>query len=463
MSTAYLATYFLSACLVGIILIRALKRSALGVLLTFVLIWFLIGACLYPMLYLSRVIGTQGEVADFIARHGVPGIGTALHVLLMAAGMACAYFLRPKSGIPEQVVNRFAETVIGAPDTRIWCASLFLGVASYLLYFRLVGVDVALMNAAAARSGDFEGFGEKDAYMFLKTVAAIGFVAQCFVAIALIKKNWLFVAAYFLLVATAYANSISRNLLLYSAIVPFLVYLRLRRDVGKKRRHGPLMYVIALALIPAALLILKYGKVMGHFIRSYFSGDYYSLLDEVGDVNALDIIMNNFGFQWASVQAGIDHFHRTGLPLVTQENALAALFGAIPSRVLSMFGADFLYYGNVKPTIACLNSEAFGYDKCTVPPLAVGYSAYLLPGAGGFLMGYLWLRIYVAIERQWLMLQKCDWQKLWIPCFLWSIAVNFFTFIPSAIAVAMAQLVWVILLSRLPGRSASLRGAASTG
>lgn len=452
--------YFTASCLIGAVLFRALKYSAFGVLLCGVLIWFLIGACIYPLFYFSGGIAPYGEVEEFISRNGAPGFAAALHVLLTALGMACGYFLRPRNGIPERTVNFLTASLVRAPSKRIWLASIILGIAAYLLYFRLVGVDVALMNAAAARSGDFEGFGEKDAYMFLKTVAAIGVVAQCFFAIALIEKNRLFIAAYFLLVATAYANSISRNLLLYTVIVPLLVYIRLKPDVRKKK-YGPTAYLVLIALIPVALLIMNYGKVMGHFIRSYFTGDYYSMVEEIGDVGIIETVLNNFGFQWASVQAGIDHFNQTGIPLITRENALAAFFGAIPSRVLSAVGLDFLYYGNVKPTLACINTEAFGYEKCIVPPLAIGYSAYLLPGAGGFLMGYVWLRIYVAIERQWMTLQKRDWRKLWIPYFWWGFVVNIFTFIPSTIAVGMTQLLWVVLLARLPRKFVWLRGGAA--
>ncbi|OWW18567.1 hypothetical protein [Noviherbaspirillum denitrificans] len=431
------------------VLVSAVRYSAFGVLLCGVLVWFLIGDCVYPLFYFFGSFEPYGEVADFISRHGAPGFAAALHILLTAAGMACGYFLRPRIGLPERVVDFASAALARASEKRIWLASILLGVAAYALYFKLVGVDVALTNAAAARGGDFEGFGEKDAYMFLKTVAAIGLVAQCFAAIALIEKNKLFIAAYIMLVATAYANSISRNLLLYTAIVPVLVYLRLKPDVSKKR-YGPMAYAILIALIPAAFLIMTYGKVMGHYISAYFTGDYYSVVDEIGEVGVIDTVLNNFGFQWVSVQAGIDHFNHTGIPLITRENALATLFGAIPSRVLGAFGLDFLYYGNVTPTLACINTEAFGYDKCTVPPLAVAYSAYLLPGAGGFLMGYLWLRSYVAVERQWISMQKQNWRKLWIPYFWWGFIVNLFTFIPSTIAVAMTQLLWLAVLALLP-------------
>lgn len=449
MNAIYLSMYFLSACLVCIVLARALKRSAFGVLLVTALIWFLIGACLYPIFDLLGIVARGTEVRDFISRNGEPGFATALHILLASVGMACGYAYRPRDGMSERAVRALTSKMIGGNDVFIWRASILLGLGCYLVYFKLVGFDLALINAAAARSGDFDGFGEKDAYLFIKTVAAIGFVATSFLPTALLgKKGWIFILLYGLLVVMAYSNSISRNLLLYGAIVPILVYMRLKWDVmNRSNKYSSLL--IALVLIPFALLVLNYGKVMGHYISAYLSGEYYSMASEVGEVDILDSILNNFGFQWVSVQAGIDHFQKTGLPFVTQEQFLAAFFGAVPSRVLSFFGADFLYYGTVTTKLACVNSAAFGYVECTVPPLAIGYSAYLLPGAGGFLIGFAWLRVYVAIERLWLSIQTNNWRKLWIPYFLWGSIVNFFTFIPSALALAVTQFLWLLIMSRL--------------
>ncbi|HZW12295.1 MAG TPA: hypothetical protein VFF81_03765 [Noviherbaspirillum sp.] len=449
MNAIYLGMYFLSVMLVCTVLVLAIKRSAFGVLLLMALIWFLIGSCIYPIFDLFGIVERGVEVQDFISRNGEPGLATALHVLLASIGMACGYMYRPRKGIGDSVVGAVTSKLIGANDSFVWRVSILLGIACYLVYFQLVGFDVALINAAAARGGDFEGFGEKDSYLFIKTVAAIGLVATSFLPMMLLaKKDRIFILLYGLLIVMAYSNSISRNLVLYGAIVPVLVYVRLKWDMTKRSaRYSAL--IVASVLIPFALLVLNYGKVMGHYISFYLSGDDYSMTSEVGDVSVIDSILNNFGFQWVSVQAGIDHFFRTGLPLVTQEQFLAAFFGAIPSRVLSFFGADFLYYGTVTTKLACINSGAFGYQECTVPPLAIGYAAYLLPGAGGFLVGFVWLRFYVAIERVWLSIQASDYRKLWIPYFLWAAVVNFFTFIPSALALTMTQLLWLIVMSRL--------------
>ncbi len=440
--------YLVATCLVCVVIGLSLRRSAFGILLAATLIWFLIGACLYPLFDLLRLVERGEEVSAFIALNGEPGLMTATHILLMATGMACGYLYRPHTGVSERAVRWIGVRLAAGDDLAIWRASVLLGIGAYILYFSLVGLDTALINAAAARGGDFEGFGEKDAYLFIKTVAAVGLVSICFVSLALLRKSWWFSLLYFVLLAMAYTNSISRNLLLYGGLVPLLVYVRLRGDL-RRRGGGKHTYVMALALIPLALLVLNYGKVMGHYISAYMSGDYYSLTEEVGEISQLDVLLNNFGFQWASVQAGIDHFLATARPFFPQEHFLAALFGAIPSRVLNALGLDALYYGKVSATLACVNSQAFGYVECTVPPLSVGYSAYLLPGAGGFLVGYVWLRIYVAIERLWLALQQHNWHKLWIPYFMWSLVVNFFTFIPSSLAVSMAQLLWLVLLSNL--------------
>jgi hypothetical protein len=435
---------------------QAIRRSAFGILLASSLIWPLIGTCLYPLFHMFDAVEPNGEVTDFISRNGAPGLAAALHIFLTATGMFCGYVYRSRTSLADRTTRWMTGRLIGANDATVWRCSILLGVVSYLVYFKLVGFDVALMNAAAARSGDYEGFGEKDAYVFIKSVAAIGFVAASFVPVALFDKNRVFIITYVLLVATAYANSISRNLLLYSAIVPVLVYLRLKLDIGKRKMHIT-TFLFGLVMVPFALLVLNYGKIMGHYIRAYFTGDHYSLVEEAGGTPILHVILENFGFQWASVQAGIDHFVRTGGPLVTSEHGLALLLGAIPSRVLNFFGLDFLYYGTVKPALACINSEAFGYIECNVPPLTIGYSAYLLPGVGGFLMGFIWLRLFVSIEKVWLTLQQANWRKLWIPFFFWGMVVDLFTFIPSTYAMAAVQFLWVIILARLKVKSVSQR------
>ncbi|WP_420476668.1 hypothetical protein [Noviherbaspirillum sp. ST9] len=454
MTALLVILYFASTCLVLFVLVRAVRASALGILLVATMIWFLIGTCIYPLAYYLEIVQADVEVADFIARNGEPGIAAALHVFLAALGIFSGYLLRRRDKPEGRLLKAVAGTMLNANDAVVWGCSIALGVVAYVTYFNLVGVDVALMNAAAARGGDLEGFGEKDAFVFLKTVAAVGFVATCFAPVALFRKNWVFLVLYCLLIATAYANSISRNLLLYSAIVPVLVHLRMKMDLRQKKA-SVFSYVLGLALIPFALWVLTYGKVMGQVIRAYFSGDYYSMVDEVGDVNVIEVILRNFGFQWVSVQAGIDHFNDTGFPFFSREHVLATFFGAVPSRVLTFLGLDFLYYGNVDPMLACVNSAAFGYAECTVPPLTIGYSAYLLPGVGGFLMGFIWLRMFAAIERLWRSIQSRDWRKVWIPYFLWGTVVNFLTFIPSTIALATTQLIWVFILSRLLARTAS--------
>lgn len=448
MNALYAAIYATSFCLVCTVILLAIRRSAFGFLLASFLIWFLVGSCVYPLLNALGMVHHGREVTDFINRNNEPGMATALHILFASIGMLCGYVYRPRNAVSDHAARWVAARVIGAKDALVWRCSLLLGICAYLLYFYLVGFELALTNAASARGGDFEGFGEGERFLFLKTVAAIGFVATSFLPLALLTKNKVFIVAYCLLVATAYANSISRNLLLYGVIVPVLVYVRLRMDV-QGRRIKPMSYVIAAALLPFAWLVLNYGKLVGHSIRAYFTGDYYSLVEEGADSAVLDVLLENFGFQWVSVQAGIDHFFRTGGPLVTPEQFLAALFGAVPSRILGFLGLDMLYYGNVSAQLTCVNSAAFGYQECTVPPLTFGYSAYLLPGAGGFLIGFVWLRICAALERMWLALQSANLHKLWIPYFLAGAVMDFFTFLPSAVAMAATQFVWLLILRHL--------------
>lgn len=462
MSVVYFCMYFMSLGLVGTVIALALRRSAFGILMASTLIWFMLGACIYPLTDLLGLVERGTEVSDFIARNGEPGIGAALHILLASAGMFFGYVFQSRSGISKRAIHWMSSKFFRTNEDMVWRYSILLGICSYVVYFYFVGIDVALINAAAARSGEFDGFGEKQIYMFLKTVAAIGFVAASLLPVMLLEKRRISVLAYCLLLVAAYTNSVSRTLILVNAIVPILVYARLKWDM-QRRSNRSSSYVIIFALVPFALMVMVYGKVMGQFISFYLTGRDYSMTAAVGDESLIDKVLNGFGYIWVSVQAGIDHFFQTEYPLILQEPFLATFFGFIPSRLLSYFGVEFLYYGSLETTLACVNSSVFGYSECTVPPVTFGYSAYLLPGAGGFVMGFVLLRIYRAIETLWISILRVNYRKIWIPYFLFSTVTTLFTFIPSALALVVPQLLWVVLLSRLRrkpvlfARHASLR------
>jgi hypothetical protein len=455
-SAIYFCMYFLALCLVGFVTVYSLWRSAFGILLASTLIWFLIGACVYPLSDLLGIVKHGGEVRDFIGHNGEPGLGAAVHILLASIGIFVGYVYRPQNGLSHRAVKWASATFTKADNSAVWRYSILLGICSYIVYFYFVGIDVALINAAAARSGEFDGFGENQSFMFLKTLASIGFVATCFLPIAILEKRRLSILAYGLLILTAYTNTISRSLILTSVIVPILIYTRLKWDT-QKRANKSFSSGAILGLVPFALLVLIYGKVMGQFISYYLTGRDYPLAEAVGDESVWNTVLNGFAYIWVSVQAGVNYFFQAGFPLFTDEPFLATFFGFIPSRILSYLGGDSLYYGNAAVQIACVNSGAFGYTECTVPPMAWGYSAYVLPGIGGFLIGFLKMRVYSSIETLWISIQLKDYSKLWTPYFLFGAATSLFTFIPSAQALVMPQLLWVLVLLHLPRKSSPLR------
>jgi len=85
----------------------------------------------------------------------------------------------------------------------------------------------------------------------------------------------------------------------------------------------------------------------------------------------------------------------------------------------------------------------FGLSDCTIPPLWLGYSAYVLPLAGAVIFGLVKFYVFGRIERMWILLRNIDYSLTWIPYFWFTVASTLFTLIPSAIPQMTFALVLV--------------------
>lgn len=437
MKAIELILYCFSAILSMQIFMQSLRRSEYGVLLLsseFIFMW--LGLCVYPILYIVGLVmpGVAGE--SFLDRNGEPGLLTALHVF---AYSVCAY-IGYHAAISSRRVKKSnfsirLERALGNPRA-VFLTMIVFGIFCYSLFVGLVGLDVALINAFAARSGIMDGFGDDAKYLFLKTLAQVSLYSVCFVPWFLYKKKNLTelfaLTIYFLLVLFAYLNSISRSTLLSFLIVPYLVYVRAVFSWGSSLR--------LLAPLVFGGVVLIYGKTFGFYMSSLLSGNEAELTKYSEDVGVFIALLQNSEFVWYSIGAGVISFLNVG-PLMAQD-VLYSVIGFIPSRVLEFIGLGDYNYSNADVRLPCVNAEIFGLWDCTIPPLWSGYSAFLIPVGGGMIFGFFKFYIFGRIENMWMNAKAVDYSKTCVPYFYFMIFSGFFSLIPMVIA----STVFVILI-----------------
>lgn len=430
--------YAIALLVASTLFLDSLRRSEFGVLLFISeFLFFVLGACVYPLLYIAGFIDLGASGHSFIQHNREPGVMAALHVLLYSIFSYVGYHLGQK----KRVVERSAAVSIlykNFRDTKIvFAALLIFGIFTYILFTSLVGLDVALINASAARAGYMEGFGGNAQYLFLKTLANVSLFAVCFVPALLISKkkvrDWAYLAAYGLLVVFAYLNSISRSLLLSSLLAPYLVSLRYKISFNKFIR------VLPVSMLGA--LILLYGKTFGHYMSGMLGEGRAEIEAYSADNGFLMALFQNVEFAWFSIAAGISHFFEFG-PLFP-DDVVYSIIGFVPSRILDYIGLGDIYYGTANVRLPCTNSMMFGLSDCTIPPLWLGYSAYVLPLAGAVIFGLVKFYVFGRIERMWILLRDINYSLTWIPYFWFTVASTLFTLIPSAIPQMTFALVLV--------------------
>lgn len=265
--------YSISTLLLGWSYYRLVKRSRVGVAIVAGDFLFVLGICIYPIALILGWVMPGIEGNSYLSRHGMPGFIVSFHLMMVAVGAATGTLLSARK-CKDKYVRRWekaASTLI--PGTQYWLYVIAIGLLTYATYFLLVGFEVAMANAAAARGGDFEGFGENDKYLFLKTVAAIALYACTAVPfLAKFKANhrrFLFVAMYLTLLVAAFANSISRIIVLKYLVAPSVIFfLASGRGLVKSTAKLAVLSIIFFVAIAVAL----YGKSFGQYLRYMYGG-----------------------------------------------------------------------------------------------------------------------------------------------------------------------------------------------
>jgi hypothetical protein len=421
----------------------SLRRSEYGVILAFSEVGFLLGCCVYPIAFTAGLIrpGIEGEAA--LSTLGVPGLGEALHVFLLALGLYLG-FESGRALSNEKAARYFAFAEFAVRDeVRAWRYLVLGGIALYAAFVAIAGFDVALMNAAAGRSGEFEGFGEARPWLFLKTLAAYGNYAVIFLPSLLARgKERRFFVLYVGLVIFGYVNSISRTMFIVYIIVPLAIHVR---ALATRRPARALMALSALAAV--GIVITLFGKVFGHVMATYVAGDAVATVDPY-ESGIVEVLLRNFEYQWFSVRAGVRSFAANG-PILPSDIPLS-FFGFLPSALMDWVGLGAYRYNEAQAQLACINTANFGLPDCTVPPLFVGYSAYVAPMAGGLVAGFARNFVLGRADALWRHFAARDDRKTWLPYLMALVVTTIFMVIPILLAsvTLMALLVAAALLAR---------------
>jgi hypothetical protein len=418
--------------LMAVICISALRRSSFGYLIIFYEYFYILGLGVFPLLASLALVEVAAPFREYESATGGLAFTTFAHVILYGVGSLLGYFGA------RDLARKFSSMVIAAGkycklSNLNWfyfssVASIFFNV----LYFCLVGVDVALLNAAPVRSGDFSGLDGFQQYSFIKTLAMIGLfsvVSMPFIIIRNIRLLSTFLITL-LMAGLLYVQSVARVVFLDTVLMYALFYFMLKKGSHRSRS------VIALVTFMFLLFILIYGKEFVGVLSAFlFQNGDFVLVQKYDDFPSY--FFSQFGHLIYSVDAGVSSFFDRG-PILPRDILLAP-FGFFPSSFFSSLGLDVLSYQLVDESgkLSCINAAYFPLaDKCSVPPYITGFSAYTLPMIGGLIFGFLRFFAYSVLEISWIELQKSP-QFLWIIIAILLLINKLALFIPNTISLAI--------------------------
>ncbi len=411
------------------LVLAAWRRSPLGTVTSVVMLQILVGTALVP--FLSALgLGRSGfHATQYLLQNKAPGLYSGLHLGLFSIGSLLGWHFGLKHSSSRSFV-----AVIGWPLFRLdafRCTLLLLSLSflSYAALFALVDWDVLLSNA---RGASREVYGEQQSYLFLKSVASVGMYSVCFLPSMLKhgeRARLSFVCGLILFyVILTFAIGISRNLILWTALVPAVVLIRysglglLGRVIG------------TLSAFCFAAFVLVYGKSYSQVQRRFVTDGELSSLESSGGEGALSALLANLEFQWYSIDAGIRNC-LDGNPPPLLEFALAISIGFVPAGMLESAGfGDLAYSSHAERGISFINASYFSLGDGTVPPGIVGYSAYLGPWLMGFVVGFLFLFLLsssLQFSRRSGLAQASA-----VSWFCSLLVINWMSFIPMAGALA---------------------------
>jgi hypothetical protein len=438
----------------GFLLIKSyleiIKASNLGWAIALSDFLFIAGVGIYPILYLLGIISPGLEGEAYISQNGPPGFLAAMHVLGIALGakVATSYSLnKPEIQVKLRKYHGVANAI--STKTNFWLAITIACSVLYLVFFYKVGLYVALSNVAAARSGEFDGFGDDKKYLFLKTAAAIG-LFSCVIIPGLRNekktKSRIFFFFYATLLILSFLNSISRAMFLNFLIAPLLLYYL---DGIRERKVRVMEYAGLVFSLAIGLGIALFGKSIGTYLYLAYSttgegvtGFTLEVFNE--GANPLETILRNSEFMWYSISGGIKvFFESSDWPFIEKDIYLAPI-GFIPSTFFSLLDLESLDYRSAERSLACINSTQFGFSNCTVPPNWSGYSAYFLPVFGGFFLTAFKFHIYGRLAKYWSAARINYSKSRWIYYLIFLMMSNFFMMIPSAMSISSFFVVIII-------------------
>lgn len=428
--------------MMALIFVSSVRRSSFGWLILFIEYFYVLGLGVFPLLLSVGVIDAPQLAVDYESQNGELAVATFVHIFLYGLGALFGYFgarplarkvsLRVASFAADSKINNYAWFYIVSG-----LSILFSG-----LYFNIMGLENAVVNASFARGGDFSRIGGFEQYQFLKTLAMIGVFSMVFVPYIIIDGKH--IKSTFLIIALVaflfYLLNVSRTVFFDTLVLFTILYL-----IFGRFNFGSIIYSIVIFLF--IIFVFWFGKGFVYALSVYlFGGGDLDLI--VQNESASAIFFGQFGFLVYSIDAGIRNFFSHG-PLLSQDVLLSPL-GFLPSFAYSAVGLDFLSYQLVDQSecLSCINTQYFSYDDCTIPPHFMGVSAYLLPVVGGFFFGFVRFFIYSVIEISWMRLR--DYPKLlWVPLFLLFIAHRLMLFIPGTISFAFFVLVALLFILKL--------------
>jgi hypothetical protein len=447
MSTAGLSVLSMCCCAVVAdlyLMYVSWRKSPLGTIVALVILQILLGTAVVPIAIAAGLYGGGFHGNQYFLQNDPPGIAAAAHLGLFSIGGIVGWHFGVRSSFSRRAVTILSRPLLKLDAFRCAAFLLIFSFGCYVTLFILIDWDVLLSNA---RGGSRDAYGGNQGYLFLKSLASVGMWSVCFLPSILKhcnRRKIVFIAALLLCyVCLTFVIAISRNLLLWSILVPVIVLVRY------SGASQSVKLLAAMAVVLFASVVLLYGKSFSQVQRRLVSNGEWSSLESSNPEGLASAVISNLEFQWYSVDAGIKNF-LSGGPMPVAELGLAMAVGYVPSRMLDSVGLGFLSYVSYGDDgVIPINSRYFSLADGTVPPGTVGYSAYLGPWVMGFAIGFLLLYSLASV------LQFSCHSGLRHGCSIsWFFAlllVNWFSFIPMACALATfgALLIFGLSLTRV--------------
>ena len=435
----------LAYCLImTLICFSAVKRSSFGYLIIFCEYFYILGLGPYLVASSLGLLDVSPILENYeLAVAGLSKI-TFLHIFLYGLGSLFGYFsFRSISKNLSRKLITLAARCSFSNETWFYCSAIS-SIALSLLYLVLVGVDTALLNASAARGGDFSGLEGFQQYSFIKTIAQLGVFSVISLPFIITKNKHLPLSFLIITIMAAflYMQSVARVVFLDTVFLFVMFYLTLTN----KNKSA-----IALAAFTGAFLlfVVVYGKeFVGVFSAFLFTDGELAFTTKYDSL--ISYLFSQFGHLAYTIDAGIRNFMRHG-PIIPTDILLSPV-GFLPSSVFSALGIPGLSYQLVEDTqrLSCINTVYFlEAEKCSMPPYITGFSAYMFPVFGGFLFGFFRFFIFGILESAWILLRNNP-EHLWIVIASLLVLTRFMLIIAPSISFAMFAVftIAVFIISR---------------